>query len=103
MAERPALQFLLQLFALSLVARSTTSAVDELLLLQTSASDKQSPPGISGRILLQDSAVCGFNEYFCGEAAFISDKAYNAVSGGECFNDTGVLPRTNYDQAQPAT
>ena len=93
MAERPALHCVLQL-ALFLVARSTASIDHELLLPHSGASVKQplaGTSGVPGRKLLQDSAVCGFNEYFCGEAAFISDRAYTAVSDGKCFNDTGIV------------
>ena len=74
MAERPALHFTLQLIALLLMAPSTASVVKDLLLPQTSNSDRHLLAeilGISGRKLLQDSAVCGFNEHFCGKAAVI--------------------------------
>lgn len=86
MAERPALHVTSQLIALLLIAPSTASVVNDLLLPQMSNSDRYLLAkilGISGCKLLQDSAVCGFNEYFCGEAAIISDTAYNAVSGGK--------------------
>ena len=79
----------LALFALSWIARSTANTFDGLSLFQTGAQWQQSA-GIPARKLLQDSVVCGFNEYFCGGAAFISDTAYNAVSAGNCFNDTGT-------------
>ena len=86
-AER--LLTVLTLFALSCIARSTTITVDGLSLFQTGAQWQRSA-GIPARKLLQDSVVCGFNEYFCGETAFISDTAYSAVSAGNCFNDTGT-------------
>ena len=87
-AERPFT--VLTLFALSWVAGSTASSFDALSSFQTGAQWQQSA-GTPARKLLQDSAVCGFNEYFCGETAFISDTAYSAVSAGNCFNDTGTV------------
>lgn len=87
-AER--LTTVLALFTLSWVDPSTASTFDALSLFQTGAQWQQSAD-ISARKLLQDSAVCGFNEYFCGETAFISDTAYSAVLAGNCFNDTGTV------------
>ena len=87
-AER--LTNVLTLFTLSWVHRSTASTFDALSLFQTGAQWQRSS-GVSARKLLQDSTVCGFNEYFCGETAFISDTAYSAVSAGNCFNDTGTV------------
>lgn len=92
--ERPKTVF--TLFALFWVSRSTASTLDALSLYQTGVQ-RQQFAGIPARKLLQDSAVCGFNEYFCGEKAFISDTAYSAVSAGNCFNDTGTyLPSRRY-------
>ena len=86
-AERPVT--VLTLFTLSWVARSTASTLGAVSLFQTGAQWQQSAE-IPARKLLQDSAVCGFNEYFCGETSFISDAAYTAVSASNCFNDTGT-------------
>lgn len=90
MAERPALHVTLQPLALLFMASSTASVGNDLLLPQMSNSDRHLLAeilGISGCRLSQDSAVCGFNEYFCGEAAFILHcmqfRKYNAVSDGE--------------------
>ena len=78
------------LMVLFWVARSMASTVEGLSLAQT-GGDWQQLAGVPARKLLQDSSVCGFNEYFCGEAAFISDRAYSAVLAGNCFNDTGTV------------
>ena len=56
-------------------------------LLQT-GSELQDFVASPVRKLLQDSAICGFNEYFCGDADLISDTAYQAVTAGNCFHDT---------------
>ena len=58
--------------------------------------------GTTSRKLLQDSSVCGFNEYFCGGTGFISDTAYTAVSAGNCFNDTGKVNMDFFVECFPA-
>ena len=77
------------LLASLLVSASSRIDTEVVPFSQTDFSAEELP-GTLARRLLQDSSVCGFNEYFCGETSFIADTAYNAVSAGNCFNDTGT-------------
>lgn len=78
------------LLALVSVSASSPGDMEAASLLQTGFYVEELP-FTPARRLLQDSSVCGFNEYFCGETAFIADTAYTAVSAGNCFNDTGTI------------
>jgi len=66
------------------VSLATASNLDHVFELYKTGVDAYG----SARKLLQDSSVCGFNEYFCGDTDMVSDTAYNAVVAGNCFNDT---------------
>ena len=63
---------------------ATASNLDDVFKLYQTGVEAH----ISARKLLQDSSVCGFNEYFCGDTDMVSDTAYNAVVAGNCYNDT---------------
>ncbi len=66
------------------VSPATASSLDDVFKLYQTGVEAHN----SARKLLQDSSVCGFNEYFCGDTDMISDTAYNAAVAGNCFNDT---------------
>ena len=71
------------------LARPCTSSIAEqaFAIFETGVVGLHPSHG-STRNLLQDSAVCGINEYFCGDSDMVSDTAYNAVVAGNCFNDS---------------
>lgn len=66
------------------VSPATASSLQDVFKLYQNGVEAHT----SARKLQQDSSVCGFNEYFCGDTDMISDTAYNAVVAGNCFNDT---------------
>ncbi|DBA71983.1 TPA: hypothetical protein ACH3X2_010728 [Trebouxia sp. C0005] len=80
------------------VSPATASSLQDVFKLYQNGVEAHT----SARKLQQDSSVCGFNEYFCGDTDMISDTAYNAVVAGNCFNDT-VDTGTFYcgDESQP--
>ncbi len=72
------------LLAVLPMSPAAASSLDDVFKLYQTGVEAHN----SARKLLQDSSVCGFNEYFCGDTDMISDTAYNAVVAGNCYNDT---------------
>ena len=83
--------FLAILTALILASASSSaeaSSVQDMFAFYQTGLDSQGFSDTSARRLLQDSTVCGFDEYFCGDTDMVSDTAYDAVLAGNCYNDT---------------
>ncbi len=72
----------------ALLSPCTTASLDSFLAPYGAGPYMEGLTVTPARKLLQDSRVCGFNEYFCGDTDMVSDTAYNAVVAGNCYNDT---------------